>query len=73
MALGTNHNMMKWLDQIAKTILMLYNKTTLGLSREKPLEKFFDITRVKGLPFLHLVDINYIYIYSLVVVLDSFS
>ena len=52
---------------------MLYNKTTLGLSREKPLEKFFDITRVKGLPFLHLVDINYIYIYSLVVVLDSFS
>ena len=43
MALGTNHNMMKWLDQIAKTILMLYNKTTLGLSREKPLEKFFDI------------------------------
>ena len=62
MALGTNHNMMKWLDQIAKTILMLYNKTTLGLSREKPLEKFFDITRVKGLPFLHLVDINYIYI-----------
>lgn len=64
MALGTNHNMMKWLDQIAKTILMLYNKTTLGLSREKPLEKFFDITRVKGLPFLHLVDINYIYIYT---------
>ena len=62
MILGTNHNMMKWLDQIAKTILMLYNKTTLGLSREKPLEKFFDITRVKGLPFLHLVDINYIYI-----------